>query len=241
MKSWNRRTTSLRPFMLTISLAALVSLLPQKSQAQLGLNLRYLGPIEAGWVLQNNTDQSGQEVLLNQGYEFGVDYWLYLEGLRIEFLPEITYSHLSIQNIPEADLKSRGLGVHLNTNIYVFDLQGDCGCPTFSKQGSFFSKGFFIQLSPGLLYQNQQINGTDSEVSISSNSLAFSLGAAFGLDIGLSDRFTLTPIGGIRWLPSVPWEGLNELESNGIPWRPLEADPALLLWQAGLRFGFRFR
>jgi len=225
--------------LLSSSLLLALGFLPGTTHGQLGLNFRYQQPLNEPWVLQSTTDQSGQQVLLKNGYLIGIDYRFFLEGVRIEFMPELSFQQSFYESIPEADFRTAGLGLALHTNFYLFDLQGDCGCPTFSKQGSFLSKGLFFSLSPGLLIQRQQIENPALELN--SNTLAFTAGAGIGLDIGLSYRFTLTPRAGVQWIPSLSWDGLDQMEPNGIPWQPLDASPTQWNWQAGLRLGYRFQ
>jgi hypothetical protein len=224
-----------------ISCAALFlvfGLLPGRTDAQLGINFWYQQPLNEGWVLQSSTDQTGQQVLLKSGYRIGIDYRFFLEGVRIEFMPEVSFQSSFYESVPEADFSTYALGLVLHTNFYLLDLQGDCGCPTFSKQGSFLSKGLFVFLSPGVLFQQQRIDSPDLELG--TNTLAFTSGAGIGLDIGLSYRFTLTPRVGILWIPSLAWDGLNEMEPKGIPWQAVDASPDQWHWQGGLRLEYRF-
>lgn len=224
----------------TILLVA-TTLFPAFSIAQIGLSLRYFQPVQNAWVLENTTDQNDQQDLLRNGYSIGIDYRFFLEGVRIEFLPELSFQQSFYRPVSEAEFSTTGLGLSVHTNFYLFDLQGDCGCPTFSKQGSFFSKGFFVQVSPGVLFQFQNIEGINNNTDINSSAIAFRLGLGAGLDIGISDRFTITPLAGIHWLPSLSWDGLGELVENSLPWQPQNTSVSQLNWNAGLRVGYRLR
>ncbi len=228
-----------RNWIVSIAWLSVLGLLPDWTHAQLGISFRYQQPLNDSWILQSSTDQTGQQVLLKNGYQIGIDYRLFLEGVRIEFLPEFRFQKSSYESVPEADFSTNAWGLAVPTNFYLLDLQGDCGCPTFSKQGSFLSKGLFVYLSPGLLFQQQRIDSPD--LTWRSNALAFTAEAGIGLDIGLSYRFTLTPRAGLQWIPSLAWDGLNEMISNGIPWQAVDASPDQWNWQAGLRLEYRFR
>ena len=127
----------------------------------------------------------------------------------------------------------------LNTNLYLFDMKGDCDCPTFSKEGPSLQKGFYLQLSPGYSYFDFNIQDNVTGFSFTDEDYAFSMGLGLGLDLGLSDFITLTPHLGARYYPSLTWETLNG--DRGIAFPPsVEAESSLMNYYAGVRLGFRF-
>lgn len=121
------------------------------------------------------------------GPELALHYWFRLPKYRVEFLPTV-YATSTLD-----DDAWREVGLQFKTNIYLFDLGTDCDCPTFGKQGPQLDKGFFLQLSPGVSVIDRNVTGADAGTSIHPN-----IGAAVGIDFGLSNLVTLTPIAGLR-------------------------------------------
>ncbi|NNE29131.1 MAG: hypothetical protein HKN16_05820 [Saprospiraceae bacterium] len=144
----------------------------------------------------------------SDGIQFAIDYWFRLKNFRVEFFPEVSYYNLSAR--PEslvfpdygyvADLKSNVFQFNGNVHIYPFDLEGDCDCPTFSKDGSFLQKGFFIRAAPGIAFAsykeeitNTTIAGENStERKEQATKPTLRIGA--GIDFGVNDFITITPL-----------------------------------------------
>ncbi len=119
------------------------------------------------------------------GYQAALFYWSRLKNNRIEFFPEIYYGELRAKapnDLPSGKVTRYGLSVPVS--VYPLDFRGDCDCPTFSKQNDRFKKGFFLQVIPGYLFEKW------SEVSRHQAIL----GLGVGLDIGLSNLLTISPI-----------------------------------------------
>ncbi|WP_421948405.1 autotransporter outer membrane beta-barrel domain-containing protein [Phaeodactylibacter xiamenensis] len=180
---------------------------------------------------------------LGNGWAVGVDYWIPLGQTRIDLLPELNFGHsaqtIDIVGDPH-EFTQNAFSLFLNTNFYVLDLEGDCDCPTFSKSGDFFQKGFFLQVSPGVSYFQHTIQTRESAaVDIEEDTFAFSIGAGAGLDIGLSDILTLTPMAGFRYYLPSEWAGLRTVfpSPEGIPFR---TESSIQQFWAGLRLGIRF-
>jgi hypothetical protein len=177
------------------------------------------------------------------GYRLALDYWFRLKKPRVEFLPTLSYTKGTTFELSDEDTTLGRLGYQhfsffLNTNIYLFDLAGDCGCPTFSKGGPALQKGLFLQVGPGVTYERRQTTALDADgplISGSSSSTHWGLQAGLGLDIGISDLITLTPLVGLRYYPSGP-------TLYDIPRQP-EAmnldEPRTWQYFGGLRLGFR--
>jgi hypothetical protein len=170
--------------------------------SQIGINARYLSAESTRGISQ-------------KGLHAGVEYHFRLKSNRIEFHPELGYRKSFTSGESQGYYSS--IDLDFNTSIYPFDFEGDCNCPTFSKQGSLVQKGFFFELQPGIGYQTITIpvlaNGESSNVVLK-------LGAAAGLDIGMSDHITVTPyVAGTRVF-SGEWEVLQtdgvdgQLEEN---------------------------
>lgn len=119
------------------------------------------------------------------GMEFGMGYWFRLKQKRLEFLPQLTYSYLSgRQSLKE-------IGIQLQGVIYPLDFQGDCNCPTFSKEHDLLTNGLHTGLILGGGYRWTTFS--DMAMNESWNLIAPYAGLLLGLDIGLSNLLTLTP------------------------------------------------
>lgn len=166
------------------------------------------------------------------GLQLGADYWFRLKEKRVEFTVEGNYTNLSESALASNNqVEIAEYGLQLNTSIYPLDFGSDCYCPTWSKNGDVFAKGFFLQLIVGAVYQNKRLKTPD--FTSHHKDLAYKIGAGLGLDIGLSDFFTLTPLIRLEYFPGLHWEGLAT-ENVG------DDDTNASRLFAGLRLGFRF-
>jgi len=168
--------------------------------------------INAGLRVNGATDWqhfTGQDDFLNSGFKVGIDYWFRLKKRRVEFTPEFNFSHFKTQYTSSKDedftFKSNVYGLHLNTNIYPLNFKDDCNCPTFKKDGQLIEKGFHFILSPGVNYFDLSINKDAYKTS----DIVFSAGLGVGLDIGLNDYLTVTPMAMYHRYFGVDWEELD--------------------------------
>ncbi len=137
----------------------------------------------------------GSKNLFSPSYELGVDYWFALKKKRIEFMPELAFAYGNTDMTDDVNVSMQRFIFNFHTQIYALDLNEDCNCPTFSKQGPSINKGFFFHVTPGLSF-NQTIVSQPSlftEESTSEN-LLFHIGLGLGLDLGVSELITLTPM-----------------------------------------------
>ncbi len=180
--------------------------------------------------------------LFQYSYELGIDYWFRLKNIRIEFYPEIsamlsssTYSFSPDTGLPQS-YKLQAGGIGINTHIYFMDLINDCVCPTFSKQNTFVKKGLFLLVGVKEYIQNKKTTYTDRTVA--HRDFATQITAGLGLDIGLTDLFTLTPFFAAAYYPSTKWSGINA--NHGIVHvLPPDESTSNLAFQVGVRLGFR--
>jgi hypothetical protein len=222
-----------------IKLLLLSCFLPLSLWGQFGISLSYDQQNATDWErLISATDTLGA---LDQFGTVSFYYWWRPENLRIEVLPEIAYRR-NLGKVPDQPLAARthGIDFNLNADIYLFDLEGDCDCPTFSKDGNFFTKGFFLELSPGVSYRTYQIESTfQGELQgnlMKSNGFLGKLGVGAGLDIGISDLFTITPWFKNEWHLGANWENLGTWAR---PPNPELEKSTLSYMRFGLRLGFR--
>ncbi len=181
---------------------------------------------------------------LGNGWAMGIDYWIPLGQTRIDLLPELNFGRseqtLDVIGDPH-EFTQNAFSLFLNTNFYLLDLEGDCDCPTFFKSGDFFQKGFFLQVSPGVsCFQHTTQTRESAAVDIEEDTFAFSIGVGAGLDIGLSDFVTLTPMAGFRYYFPSEWAGLDDLFITAEPDPLFETESAIQQFWAGLRLGIRF-
>ena len=222
-------------FLFTI--IACTVLLHDKAEAQFGASISYDSQYAPNW--ETLIDDSDSLFVPGTFMTFGVNYWLRPKNLRIEILPEIAYRR-NIGNTGNSGLVARTHSFDLNINalVYVFDLGNDCNCPTFSKQGNFFRKGFYLEASAGgSLGQfdiRRTVGGEGRKLS-QSNRLLGKAGVGAGLDFGISDLVTISPWAKYEWHFGGRWDQLSEF-SNGDS--SLETSPLSYL-RFGLRLMFR--
>ena len=216
--------------------------------AQWGISLGYKqinasdwDNIFANYNISNDADLSP----LHEGTAFGIDRWFRLKNYRVEFTPQLMYSRYARQRNndqkPNLDINANLYSFHFNTSFYALDLEGDCNCPTFSKDGNFFSKGFFFQVSPELFIMYNQLKIDNQKHT--ANDFGFGIGIGAGLDIGLSDFITITPFIRYSYYPNVEWENLNEILSVDALPPPGSAEnntTDMVQLFFGIRLGFRF-
>ena len=214
-----------------------VLFLPSKTEAQFGITAGYQVNQVDSWIVSVD----GTETEINgSGISLGLDYWFRLKNQRIEFLPELNYSLFRSAPLSNnEDISVDFISFYFNTNIYLLDLLNDCNCPTFSKQNDFFKKGFFIQISPGLTLPNFYYSADQSNQA---GTIVANIGLGLGLDIGLTDLITISPIIKARYQPTVEWNATFPASSSPDDPNPsaiLEAEANILQYFAGLRLGIR--
>ncbi|MEM6397000.1 MAG: hypothetical protein AAF741_11695 [Bacteroidota bacterium] len=185
-----------------ITLLIFASLIAYSLQAQFGVTAAYSIPQVKFDANNGNTD-----LVWDADLEFSVNYWFRLEKKRIEFLPSLSYARYQYSEgystiFNEGDWNLLNVGFQFHTRIYPFDFDTDCNCPTFGKQGPALDKGFFVQISPGLSYFRDRTTPLDDggdQSPLTEDGFLPTLGLAIGLDFGLSNLVTLTPIAGARY------------------------------------------
>lgn len=211
------------------------------ASAQFGVRTKYNLNSFSDWdeFLEQNINGDIDKIFPSN-IEIGVDYWFRLKNQRIEFMPEVAMglkTSSSYSNVG-AETDFSYFAFNVNTQIYAFDLTGDCDCPTFSKQGPSLNKGFFFAVSPGLLYNTKEISLETTETSYKSNQVNLRIGVGAGFDIGISDLFTITPSIQYNITPGV---NFSALENVNVP-PPLTSysfNSGLNQIQFQIRFGFR--
>lgn len=199
--------------------------------------------VQAGYLDMgpNDWEDVTLEDFHRNGFAVGLEYWFRLKKYRVEFFPGIWYNHRQEYTVDVLSLPDQGDFIHasnyfslqLATTFYPLDFEGDCNCPTFSKQGNLIKKGFFLQVVPEL----GLFNGTTNTVTIAgpvettSSSYLFAMGIGAGLDIGITDLITISPIFRLTYYPSVDWEDFSAGGELGTS--------SFLAKQFGIRLSFR--
>lgn len=221
-------------FIEVFSACIFIFLMQMTSQAQFGVRVKYNNTGFGTWDTPFNDTYSTDGEMFKNGYEAGIDYWMRLKKKRIEFMPEIAYARhqttYTSGDISQLTLTDFNFNIH--THIYALDLGDDCNCPTFSKQGNTIDKGLFVHFTPGLSYHNisGQMSDQSNETPQMPSGLSFRVGIGLGLDIGVSDLWTISPIVSYYFRTPMTWEKLNETD---------DVDATASILQLSLRLGFR--
>ena len=209
------------------------------SSAQFGVSARYTQNSVENW---NNVYQSfsnDETKLFESGLEYGVNYWFRLKNYRVEFLPEISYASSKADNLNAGIVSSHRLtsyNFNFNVQIYALDFEGDCNCPTWSKDGDLIKKGFYWLLSPGISKHSISTNVTTEDLLIEDTSItSMRLGAGLGLDIGIADFLTISPFA----LYSINFGNNWENQANEYGGIPAENTSSLNQLHFGMRLIFR--
>ena len=197
-----------RKFVLSVSLMVFAL----SVHSQIGLRTHYNTNQYGDWndffqSIPSSGSLNSNERVFSSSLEFAFDYWLRLPDKRIEFFPFISY-HQATTNIElnSSQLVLRQIGAGLITHIYLLDLIGDCDCPTFSKQGTFIKKGLFLMAGVGADYSIKAVNDNYTDGNIDAN-----FQAGLGLDIGLTDVITITPLIRYKYYPDISWHEMAPL------------------------------
>ncbi len=155
-------------------------------------------------------DFFGRETVLDNGFGLGVDYWFRLKKRRIEFMPEVYYTmdRSTFDNDLITDVILNRIGFNFNTHVYPLDYGEDCNCPTFSKDGPSITKGFFFHLSPGIAYNLMKMSSTAGSVN-DNNNINYKIGGGVGIDVGVNDMLTITPIYTYNYFSGGDWTFSN--------------------------------
>lgn len=189
----------MKPYLL---LLLLIGLGGSPLYAQFGLRAQY------GFADFQSSPNTLDEVRSQGGYDLGVHYWMRLKNKRLEFFPELTYSSFDLSKTETASEPSftyRRIGLRVPARIYPLDFASDCDCPTFSKQNDLIKKGFFVEVAPGYFYDQASLSFVDGENPHGQGE--FSLG--LGLDVGINDLITITPMASYAWSILAPEESIS--------------------------------
>lgn|GEM_PF-570509 len=195
----------------------LLILCPIVSYGQFSANVKYLF---------GQSDKLDEYQISQDGIHASLEYGFRLKEKRLEFHPGLGYRFTFYNNkdgnqgeeYDQGNLSA--IDFDFNTNIYPFDFGGDCNCPTFSKDGNVIKKGFFLVVAPGLAYQSfhfkeYPLEGWEGLIPYTESKLVWKASIGAGLDIGLSEQFTLTPQFSWTMISNTEWD-IHDLLSDAI-------------------------
>ncbi len=220
-----------------------------KGQAQIGILAAFSKPLANDWsqIIESNGGE-----FLNTGINFGINHSIPIPNTGMRLLPELNYATYSASWQEEEgigptkyDLDLSLITFLLNSNIYLFNLEGDCDCPTWGKEGGFFEKGFFVEVGPGVTYmknyaERNVLNSSSSRIEKENTSFRFHFNIGLGLDIGITEMFTITPFARMKWNSSEDWTNLEASLDFSKP----EAQENLsdfFQQEVGIKLGIRYK
>ncbi len=207
------------------------------SEAQVGLRIGYGKSNFEQWKIEANQIVRDDLIsFLENSANVGIDYWFRLKKRRVEFLPQIGYTSYAKSNVRNIEYAASTFDFYFNTHVYILDLEEDCNCPTFSKQGNIIKKGFFLHVAPAIKAFN--VTGKSSIATSKINEFGFGLKFGAGLDIGINDFVTITPIANYEVTSMLPWQGLNTLVTATETPNNITSNYSRLFFET--RLGFRF-
>ena len=206
------------------------------ANAQFGLRASYNLNNAPAWDQVFSEALNRDVNIFSSSQSLTLDYWIRLPNHRVEFYPNISYhgAQMTIRpGVGQLDLpmKLQQIGGGLLAHIYPLDFTGDCDCPTFSKQGGLFKKGFFILGGLGADYSLKDWDRS----GLSDGNIDIKGSIGLGMDIGITDLFTISPFIQFQRYFDVSGHDLSNLfnldDSN--------ISSSINQLQLGIRVGFR--
>ena len=215
--------------------------------AQLGILGSLSNPKANSW--ESLISQNGGE-FLETGINVGINHSIPIPNFGMRLLPELNFANYQVEWDDVTNTQSNPIRLDLtaisfliNTNIYIFNLEGDCDCPTFGKDGGFFEKGFHIEAGPGLSFLTQKGEREEGDAvvdQIEGSNLRLLFNVGLGLDVGISDKFTITPFARFRWNSPQSWEGLTHLVDSTMP-EVVDEDSEFVQREFGIKLTYRYK
>lgn len=161
------------------------------ASAQIGISAQFLS-----YPLEYEEELYGTD-FYDASVGFAFDYWLRLKNYRWEMVPTLSANFgQGIETdaiFSNTEVNMWASKFHIKNNLYILDFKNDCDCPTFSKQSGWFSKSFFLQVSPGISYHKLTANAEGLDTNLNDSRFQAELGLGAGFDFGISDLITISP------------------------------------------------
>jgi|GEM_PF-3339522 len=226
-------------------------LFSQLVNAQMGITLGTTTSQARTWqIATDNYITHGRQDFLKFGTTAGLDFSFPLYNHFLEFQPafilsRITSSLTQYQNGISHYFELYTLGFQLNTNIFFLNIINPVD---IAKSKFSLKKDLFFQLSPGfdrihMSYdypESIQDGGTVVFNSMTSRQYEFNIGFRLGLHYQLTELLSIAPLFGFRYYPSVHWENLTQIASEGKSEQSFDHSSIKQL-SFGLRIGLHVR
>lgn len=201
---------------------------------QIGLRSAYQLNTFSNWNQYFQSQDLEASRVFETSLQYALDYQFKLKDTRIEFYPYVSYHTASSSlRLTPSSIELRQFGMGLRSHFYIFDMIGDCECPTFTKQGSILKKGFFLSAGLGADLSSKKIGSA----AFDDQNIDIKFSAGLGLDLGINELLTLTPFASFQYYPSISWHELRVPfgGSSG------NVETSLSQIQLGLRVGFHLK
>jgi len=183
--------------------------------AQVGVSLSYRNINAPYWGLLLGEN----ETIFKNGHSFSVDYWLKLNNLRIDLLPELGFSKFSneiepIGIYPKRTFIAQFFNFQVNANIYPLDFFKQNSNKTNRNPTENVARSVFVQISPGASMVYLSYRAAFEEMLLPPRRTAYFIGMGAGFDIHYKNYLTLTPMLRYQHYPTVQWVGLKEIKDE---------------------------
>ena len=215
--------------------------------AQIGIFASISNPRANKWDAL--IEQNGGE-FLKSSYNVGINHSIPIPNFGMRILPELNYATYEAEWNDTNNTSSTPINLELsvftfliNSNIYLFNLEGDCDCPTWGKDGNFFEKGFHLEVGPGLSYFKHvgERGNPDSGDELSNTNVRLVVNVGLGLDIGLTKKITVTPFARMRWNSPSEWENLESIVNDLTKPEVEEVSSDFIQREIGIKIGYRYK
>ncbi len=193
-------------------------LIPFHLFSQVGIELSGNKNVYKSWndVIYNYSGKESQ--IFKYSYGGGINYWFRLKNYRLEFTPGIYYMFSKFK-FPESSCKfeyySHVAGIEFDMNVYMFDFVGrnyKKDCPTFSHDGEWFKKSFFIQVSPGMFGAFRTVK--KSVDNIDDFNIAGKFDFGLGLDFKITNHLLVAPVIKYGFYIGEKWNGFSAFHAE---------------------------
>lgn len=163
------------------------------ASGQVGLYGQYSLPLFSG------KEEANPDPTVLGSWNIGVMYTFRKSSIRTEWIPNVSVQRTRLEGTT-APKSVMGYTAGIDFRIYPLDLYGDCMCPTFSRRGDVFQKGFFWEAGAGWVGMDKILN----ENSGLYHGFYGRIGA--GIDIGINRHMTFTPGVRVQYIHEAhPW------------------------------------
>lgn len=172
--------------------------------AQISFTTNYAVMSSRGWEEIISVHLEEEQAIHLNSTAFRLGYAFQFKNLNVEFMPEAHFARFH-QRFEENigfnahQFSNTVIGLDLVGHIYFLDIKSDAKLPAVQRKGSFLKKNLFLRTSVGVQhfdanYRPPSDGSTFFLFSTWNNAWVATAGLGLGLDIGLSDFLTVSPI-----------------------------------------------